>query len=308
MKGNRLLLCTTLLPLAFAQPAHADGGVLTAQLAYTVAKYTLEFISAASSNAVVEVHATAVSKVGETSTENHDTGFKWAEATTTATNGDLAMQTSWGYAQYNFISENVEKVKYTPELLQQPDARANRGLAVTKIKGVLQVLKETFTAPQIDFVQSPERFGEIGVPIQFDFELDGYSSYNFNVMLTSEAGDSILIASGTAGVGGASIDMPYLAATNPALAAAVKSDYLSKVSGRGIAAFTLGDGLLPDSGNGLAGIVVTYALDTPFSLDSDFGGERARTVPEPASWAMMITGFGFIGGCLRYRRNASVNA
>ncbi len=29
-------------------------------------------------------------------------------------------------------------------------------------------------------------------------------------------------------------------------------------------------------------------------------------VPEPASWAMMVGGFGLIGGALRYRRKTTV--
>ena len=32
------------------------------------------------------------------------------------------------------------------------------------------------------------------------------------------------------------------------------------------------------------------------------GSEVAGNVPEPATWAMMIAGFGFVGGAMRYRR------
>ena len=38
----------------------------------------------------------------------------------------------------------------------------------------------------------------------------------------------------------------------------------------------------------------------------EFGGLNSGAVPEPATWAMMIAGFGAIGGTLRRRRSATV--
>ncbi|HWI85758.1 MAG TPA: PEPxxWA-CTERM sorting domain-containing protein [Sphingomonas sp.] len=37
----------------------------------------------------------------------------------------------------------------------------------------------------------------------------------------------------------------------------------------------------------------------------NFGG--TADVPEPASWAMMLAGFGLIGGALRTRRTATIS-
>jgi hypothetical protein len=41
--------------------------------------------------------------------------------------------------------------------------------------------------------------------------------------------------------------------------------------------------------------------DQPFSYDVTFGDAAPRGVPEPATWAMMILGFGLVGGALRRR-------
>lgn len=49
--------------------------------------------------------------------------------------------------------------------------------------------------------------------------------------------------------------------------------------------------------------------DSLSSLGDDTGGTsiRVTTVPEPAAWAMMLTGFGIIGLAARQRRKASVS-
>jgi hypothetical protein len=40
----------------------------------------------------------------------------------------------------------------------------------------------------------------------------------------------------------------------------------------------------------------------------DISGGGVGAVPEPATWAMMIVGFGIVGGSMRYRRrNTTVN-
>lgn len=49
--------------------------------------------------------------------------------------------------------------------------------------------------------------------------------------------------------------------------------------------------------NGLAG------GPQSFSVDAQLG---AGAVPEPATWAMMISGFGLVGGAMRYRQRATV--
>ena len=57
---------------------------------------------------------------------------------------------------------------------------------------------------------------------------------------------------------------------------------------------------------------VDYQLGTPFfgslggvfSIDRDSGS--TGSVPEPASWALMLGGFGMVGGAMRSRRRAAV--
>ena len=57
---------------------------------------------------------------------------------------------------------------------------------------------------------------------------------------------------------------------------------------------------------------VDYQLGTPFfgSLGGVFSIEQesgdAGAVPEPASWALMLGGFGMVGGAMRSRRRAAV--
>jgi hypothetical protein len=51
----------------------------------------------------------------------------------------------------------------------------------------------------------------------------------------------------------------------------------------------------------------TFSLGAPhWSHEvTDF---RVTAVPEPASWAMLIAGFGLVGGTMRHRRMVHVNA
>jgi hypothetical protein len=49
----------------------------------------------------------------------------------------------------------------------------------------------------------------------------------------------------------------------------------------------------------LAGTTVT---NEPFQFVATFGEAAPRAVPEPATWAMMITGFGMVGFAMRRRR------
>jgi hypothetical protein len=53
--------------------------------------------------------------------------------------------------------------------------------------------------------------------------------------------------------------------------------------------------------------VVFYAGQNSFELDNvQFGTPQAASVPEPATWAMMIGGFGLVGMSLRRHRKAGV--
>ena len=60
-------------------------------------------------------------------------------------------------------------------------------------------------------------------------------------------------------------------------------------------------------GGSVAGTVVAdsfYSEGTRIGGDAftGFAGEQTPPVPEPATWAMMIAGFGLIGGAMRWRR------
>ncbi len=51
-----------------------------------------------------------------------------------------------------------------------------------------------------------------------------------------------------------------------------------------------------------------FSLDRPQDIASGLSEVRFSAVPEPATWAMMIAGFGLVGGALRRRRTIAVNA
>lgn len=53
-------------------------------------------------------------------------------------------------------------------------------------------------------------------------------------------------------------------------------------------------------------IRVTSRSNDSFLIDNLQLGTTTTPVPEPATWAMMIVGFGFIGGALRQARKANV--
>jgi hypothetical protein len=51
----------------------------------------------------------------------------------------------------------------------------------------------------------------------------------------------------------------------------------------------------------------TTATNEPFQFTATFGEAAPRAVPEPTTWAMMILGFGLMGGALRRHRNLEVS-
>lgn len=89
------------------------------------------------------------------------------------------------------------------------------------------------------------------------------------------------------------------------------ADYSSVNSGSGIE-FDIGGGIFdgPTASNGFFGFI----SDTAFSSITVSGGNEVHqfddvtfgAVPEPATWAFMIFGFGAIGGALRRNRKANV--
>ena len=54
--------------------------------------------------------------------------------------------------------------------------------------------------------------------------------------------------------------------------------------------------------------LLTFTSDTDTSFGGVIGGVNVSAVPEPASWAMLLLGFGGIGWTLRRRQNAGVAA
>ena len=58
---------------------------------------------------------------------------------------------------------------------------------------------------------------------------------------------------------------------------------------------------------GVGGGVAVRAFNADFDTLS-LGGAAAPAVPEPATWAMLIAGFGLVGASARRRRQASVSA
>ena len=58
-----------------------------------------------------------------------------------------------------------------------------------------------------------------------------------------------------------------------------------------------------------AGVHLTVANNDvqPGTLTVAVFADTSAPAPEPSSWAMMLSGFGLIGGAMRYRRNRSVS-
>jgi hypothetical protein len=92
-----------------------------------------------------------------------------------------------------------------------------------------------------------------------------------------------------AGAGGASILFPYLEASNPGLASALRDQYMGAVDGQsGAISLTLGEGLLPPNDDGVTGLSVAVPIGQQFRLNSGLDGDGARAVPEPATWLMLV--------------------
>lgn len=68
--------------------------------------------------------------------------------------------------------------------------------------------------------------------------------------------------------------------------------------------------ILLDTFTGVQTLVVNGIATAPTGTNAAFSGVVTFTpggaIPEPGMWALMILGFGFIGGALRSRRNSSV--
>lgn len=75
---------------------------------------------------------------------------------------------------------------------------------------------------------------------------------------------------------------------------------------------TLG-GSVPFGAKGIflhAGDFLDYGVNNAGNFYNDSTGLALTfaTVPEPATWGMMLTGFGLLGGAMRFKRRATVNA
>lgn len=105
--------------------------------------------------------------------------------------------------------------------------------------------------------------------------------------------------------------------------------YDSVAGGSGMSAFTAGNGMINFSGinytltdfnwvRGMSNLVGSYSVGSagnasnrPVGALADYQGAftiSAAGVPEPATWAMMIFGFGAIAGTMRYRRREALAA
>jgi hypothetical protein len=291
--------------LLTAQPAMADGGVITAYVARKTVAFVVNFLSSASSNANAAAAATAVSEVGTDYDDDTDTGYFKATANASATSGTLASTSVTVVADYNFFEPNELTITPGASQIINPNGFSWEWYANARIKGIWQILVESLPSPfSIQPLSSPV-MGELAVPMSFAFDLNPHTSYRFDLALEFDGGSTIELAQGSAGAGGASILFPYLEGSNPALASALRAQYMGAVSGQsGPVAVTLGQGLLPPSDDGATGLPVMVPIGEQFRLNSGLDGDGANAVPEPASWMLLIVGFGSVCLALRRRRRA----
>ncbi len=300
VKAANALLGGTLLMTA--QPALADGG-LSAYVTRKTVQFVVNFLSSAASNANVAAAATATSKVGTDSDQDQDTGFFSATAQVSATSGNLAATGVKVFADYNFIDPHEIIITPGPNTLTGPTGLSYEWYANASIKGIWQILLESIPSPFLAVPSNGVVMGEVVVPLSFQFDLNSYTSYDFALALEFDDSTTIDLVSGTAGAGGASILFPYLESSNPMLASALRSQYLGAVAGKqGNVSLTLGQGLLPPNDDGVTGLSVPIELGRQFRLNSALDGDGAQAIPEPASWAMLIAGFGLVGAAARRRR------
>ena len=72
--------------------------------------------------------------------------------------------------------------------------------------------------------------------------------------------------------------------------------------GGGGGGFSGGNAGWAAGGQGGTSYVASWARDTLLGVSDDAAAVTIAAVPEPASWALLLTGFGLIGGVLRARR------
>lgn len=130
-------------------------------------------------------------------------------------------------------------------------------------------------------------------------QLTGASIWNYNWGNPNEIGSTII-----RGVRDFTIDLSLdgIAFTN------VLSDRLAMGTGQPLAAQTFAlDG---DARYVRINVLNNYGFDRerPQDIASGLSEVRFSAVPEPATWAMMLAGFGMVGGALRRRRVAAVSA
>lgn len=288
--------------LLASQPAMADGGAITAYVTRKTVAFVVNFLNAASSNANAAAAATAVSTAGTSFDPDQDTGFFSATASVNATSGNLARSAVSVTADYNFIDPHELTITPGDSKLITPNGLSWEWYANASIKGIWQVLLESIPSPFTAGALDAPVMGDVVVPLSFSFDLNNFTSYSFNLALEFDDASTIELAQGTAGAGGASILFPYLEDSNPGLASALRNQYLGAVDGQsGAVSLTLGEGLLPANDDGVTGLSVAVPVGQQFRLNSGLDGDAARSVPEPATWLMLVIGFGCIGFLQRRR-------
>jgi hypothetical protein len=154
----------------------------------------------------------------------------------------------------------------------------SNGITGNVIVGIYDLAHLTWVTPQLNFATFAAAPGS------------GYAYQTFAPLILGPGSYSIV------GSGFGPSDMNY-------------NTNISGANGNSLITFDSVGGRLTN-GNSRYGGGNAPASGTPFGFQSAFAGGTflASSVPEPATWGMMLLGFGFAGGVLRSRRKGSAPA
>ncbi|WP_293467390.1 PEPxxWA-CTERM sorting domain-containing protein [Phenylobacterium sp.] len=233
------------------------------------------------------------------------------KATYTADTGnvdDLAR----GYAKAEALGLGIPvlTVDVDPTTVAKPDGVRALGRGLAGYNG-------TFTVDSKKALAADGRADQLTEDVDFlfglsftDLTIDAFTRYRFSVQLEGLPLDpSFVLASGVISSSGSALEMPWLEAVDPELAARLKAQFMGAFPGGAIgsvANFTLGEGILPVSEAGLPGFRFVAPDGATIAFSGDFEGERAVAIPEPSTWALMLLGFGGLGSALRWRSRTVV--
>jgi hypothetical protein len=296
MKRSTLQLCkyvaATALALTQTTYAMAADGLMTAKVVLRSAKFVIDFLDAASSNAsaAAAVDATSISQGLVNPEPEPDTGYFRATAENLANSGTLAHAYAYADADYNFFSANVHTVKAVAEVSGKDGLQAN-AYADTRIKGIPQIIKEAILTKQSE-EKKEIPVAELVIPVHFSFEMNSTSTYDFEISLFQiNSSDTIILAKGFINSTKKYIEFPYLEKTSPLLAESLRENFLKNVSQGGVVSFDLG----VDTNRAevdTTGLPVTLRSGEGFQLNSSLGAQGSMAaVPEPASWVLGSLGF-----------------